>query len=120
MFSAMIRTGSFQELGFALDPSVTSLEEAGYRDIDPRGFAARFCRHLMVELDEWQEAGFKEIGRRYLDRLPKPPGTGMRGIDRNGDLITHPGGGRAAQRQDFLPALAASAWFDPATGAPRA
>lgn len=120
VFGAMIRTGSFQELGFVLDPSATSLEEAGYRDVDPRAFAARFCRHLMVELDEWQEEGFKDIGRRYLDRLPKDAGEGLRGIDRNGDLVVHPGGGKASERRAFLPALAASSWYDPVAGAPRA
>ena len=120
VFAAMIRTGGFQEMGFVLDPNATTLEEAGFTDVDPTDFAARFCRHFMTEVDEWLERGFKGVGQRYLSRLPRGGEDGMRGIDGNGDLLIHPKGGGAAVRTPLLPALAAAAWFDPATGMPRA
>lgn len=119
VFAAMVRTGGFQELGFRLDPSGTTLEEAGFDSVDPEAFAARFCRHFMTEIDEWLEKGFTGLGQRYLSRLPKSGTDGMRGIDRNGDLMVHPKGGGAEQRTAFLPALAEAFWFDPASGSVR-
>ena len=120
VFAAMIRTGGFQELGFVLDPSATTLEEAGFTDVDPTDFAARFCRHFMTEVDDWLHNGFKGVGQRYLSRLPRGAEDGMRGIDGNGDLLIHPKAGGGAARTPLLPALAAATWFDPATGVPRA
>lgn len=116
-FCAIIRTGGFQELGFKLDPSGTTLEEAGFDSVDPEAFAARFCRHMMAEIDEWLDKGFTGIGQRYLVRLPKAAGAGLRGIDSNGDLMVRAGG--QEERTAFLPGLAAQAWFDPATGGVR-
>lgn len=120
VFGAMIRTGGFQELGFTLGPKATTLEESGYRDIDPDAFAARFCRHLMVELDDWVETGFRELGQRYLARLEREGSDATFGIDRNGDLMMVPRGGGAATRRGYIEALAAAEWFDTATGEPRA
>jgi hypothetical protein len=120
VFGAMLRVGGFQELGFTLSPTMTSLEEAGYTEIDPVAFAARFCRHFMTEIDEWQEEGFKGIARRYLDRVPKGEGERLRGIDGNGDLLVHAASGGPARRRPLLAELAAPAWFDPASGAPKA
>lgn len=120
VFGAMIRTGGFQELGFTLGPKATTLEESGYRDIDPDAFAARFCRHLMVELDDWVEEGFRELGQRYLARLDRADSAVTYGIDRNGDLMSLPKSGGAAQRSAYVAALEAADWFDPETGEPRA
>lgn len=120
VLSAMIRLGGVQDLDFRLDPDATSLEEGGFTGVDPAGFAARFCRHFMVEIDEWQNESFKGVAARYLARLPKGADEGLRGIDGNGDLLIHPKAGGGAERVALLPPLVAAAWFDPATGAPRA
>lgn len=120
VFGTMLRVGGFQELGFTLSPKVTSLEEAGYSEIDPVAFAARFCRHFMVEIDEWQEEGFEGVARRYLDRLPKGEGERLRGLGGNGDLLVHLTAGGAARPRSLAEALVAPSWFDAATGAPRA
>ena len=107
-------------MGFVMDPTATSLEEAGFTDVDPTDFAARFCRHFMTEVDEWLDRGFKGIGQRYLSRLPRGAEDGLRGIDGNGDLLIHPKAGGDVVRTAFLPAHAAAAWFDPQAGMPRA
>lgn len=119
VFSTMLRSGGFQELGFVLDPSATTLEEEGFRDLQPEAFAARFCRHLMFELDDWRERGFRGIGPRYLARLERPTAIALCGIDRNGDLMATPKGGGAVLRTDFVAASAGAGWLDPATGEPR-
>lgn len=119
VFGAILRTGGFQELGFVLDPSVTSLEEAGFRDIDPQAFAARFCRHMMVELDDWQSEGFQGVATRYLARLGRDVDGLARGIDINGDLLRRRPG-QKPDRTPLLTPLRAAEWYDPATGAPRA
>jgi len=119
VFSAMLRTGGFQELGFTLSSKATTLEEAGYGEIDPDAFAARFCKHLMVELDDWVENGFREVGQRYLARLERGGSADTFGIDRSGDLMRLPKAGGPGVRRSYSEALAAADWFDPATGEPR-
>lgn len=116
VLSAMVRTGGFAELGFSLDPTGTTLEEAGFEAVDPEAFTARFSRHIMVEIDEWLEKGFSGIGQRYLKRLPRAGDVLTRGIDSNGDLMLKERGEGATKRVAFLPSLQAPGWFDPATG----
>ncbi len=119
VFALMVRTASLQDLGFVADPALTTLEESGFRDIDPEGFVARFCRHLMVEIDEWQAEGFRGVANRYLARLPRAETDGVRGIDGNGDLLVHPKDGGGVVRTALVPPLLAASWYDPASGGPK-
>ena len=90
------------------DPSAVSLAEAGLADATPDDFAARFCRHLLAEIDEWQNVGFKGVGQRYLQRLEADGEAALRGIDANGDLIVQEGGAR--RRTELVGALVDSPW----------
>lgn len=119
VLSAIIRTGGFAELGFKLSRDGTTLEEAGFETVDPEAFTARFCRHFMAEIDEWQEQGFQGIGRRYLARLPKDDTILTRGIDSNGDLLVQRRGETTA-RCVFRAALECPGWFAPESGGVRA
>ncbi len=97
----------------------TALENEGFDAVDAQALVGSFCRHLMVHVDRWSERGFGPVGRDYLARLT-PAEQLKRGIDGNGDLLTHvigqPG---AAERSDFLAALAKAAWYDPETREPK-
>lgn len=108
VLGAIVRRSAPDAAELRRDPSAVSLAEAGLADVAPGDFAARFCRHLLVEIDEWQNVGFKGIGQRYLQRLEADDAPPLRGIDTNGDLIVQVGGGR--QREDFVGALARSDW----------
>lgn len=119
VFGAMILSGGVHDLAFSLDPNVTTLTEAGFRDIDAPGFAARFCRHLMVEIEEWHEVGFKGIGARYLKRLTRADSDGLRGIERNGDLIVQSKATGARVQTDFIQQLKAAEWYDPVLQGPK-
>lgn len=119
VFGAMVRTGSFQELGFAMDHTVTSLEEAGFKEIDPTAFAARFCRHLMIELDEWQHVGFSAVGERYLRHLRAAEQDGTRRIAPSGNLSVHNATSGTMKTFDLAAELRAARWYDPALLGPR-
>jgi hypothetical protein len=119
VFSAMITAArvGLGEAGFA--PGSTSLEEEGFEG-GGQALVESFSRHLMVHLDAWAEQGFRPVGQAYLDRLPKERAADQRLIDANGDVLVRPGGGGGqTQRLALAPALAAPAWIDPSTGAPK-
>ena len=105
MLAGTIRRSGVTEALLRHDPLAMSLEEAGLGDIVPQAFVARFCRHLMAEIDEWQHVGFKGVGQRYLRRLEG--GGGLRGIESNGDLVEQADGAR--RRIAFIAALAGEA-----------
>ncbi|MCA0423845.1 MAG: biotin/lipoate--protein ligase family protein [Proteobacteria bacterium] len=112
VLSAIIRTGGFAELGFTLSRDGTTLGEAGFETVDPEAFTARFCRHFMAEIDDWQERGFQGIGQRYLARLPKAADVMTRGIDGNGDLMVQRKG-EATARTPLLAGLEHPGWYEP-------
>lgn len=115
VFGGMVRTVLPAQ---AVGRRGTSLEEAGFETIDAAELVSSFARHLMVQVHEWQDRGFRRIGERWLARLPRE-GAERRGIDGNGDLLVHaPGGSGPAGRTPLVPRLAAPAWLDPETGAP--
>lgn len=120
VFSAMIRAGGMRDLGIGLTPEVTTLDDEGFDAWHPEEFAASFSRHFMVEVDSWVEKGFRAIGPRYLDRLPRIGKQARRGIDTNGDLLIHHDGQEGAERIPLLSRLAAPAWYDPDENEPRA
>jgi Biotin/lipoate A/B protein ligase family len=125
VFAGMMRTAVIRDKasGVSLEPGTwsigTALEVEGFEGIDAGQLVESFCRHLMVHVDAWIERGFRKVGREWLARLPEDKGL-KRGIDGNGDLLTHAIGQEgAARREDFVTALAKAAWFDPETREPR-
>ena len=126
VFGAMIRTVSIGETEPGLRPLVAALEEEGFDDVGSGRLIESFSRHLMVAIDAWQEKGFGEVAKSYLERLApasarrtaKVAGV-RRGIDDNGDLVVQAVGKADAERHSLIRALAAPSWFDPAAGGPR-
>jgi hypothetical protein len=118
-FNAMIRAGGMRDLGIGLSPHVTTLDDEGFDAWNPAEFTASFARHFMVEADSWAEQGFRAIGPRYLERLPKEAGSGKRGLDVNGDLLFHRDDKAPAERIPLLSRLIAPEWFDPDENEPR-
>ncbi len=97
----------------------TSLETEGFDAVDAQAIIESFCRHLMVHVDRWSERGFGPVGRDYLARLAPADGL-KRGIDGNGDLLSHAiGKPGAAERDDFLESLAKAAWYDAESREPK-
>lgn len=118
VFGGMIRTVSMAEGEPGLRPLSAALEEEGFQDTSAGRLVGSFARHLMVQVDSWQEFGFKEVARNYLSRLP--PDNGLRrDIDDNGDLLIRRMGGSDTERRPLAPLLGEPGWLDPATGGPR-
>lgn len=106
--------------GFHAPAHTSSLEAEGVEILDARTLIGSFARHLMVQVDRWQESGFDPIGKDYLARLSAEKLT-RRGIDGNGDLLIHRVGaaaGTPAERRPLVPGLRASDWLDPETMEP--
>jgi len=125
VFGGMMRTAVVRnrESGISLEPGSwsigTALEVEGFEAIDPGALVESFCRHLMVHVDAWAERGFRKVGREWLARLPGDKSL-KRGIDGNGDLLVHAIGKEgAAERRDFLAALAKADWYDPESREPK-
>ena len=118
-FGAVIRTVSMTDAEPGLRPLSSALEEEGFDGLESGRLVESFARHLMAVIDGWQERGFGVVARDYLTRLPPESGV-RRDIDDNGDLLARRAGAAEAVRRPLVPALAAAAWLDPATGGPRA
>ena len=94
-------------------PSEQRSRSRGSTAVDAQALVESFCRHLMVHVDRWSERGFGPIGRDFLARLTPNEGI-KRGIDGNGDLLSHAiGKPGEAERTDFLAAIGQCAWYDP-------
>ncbi len=117
VFGGMIRTNLMGVNEPGLNPSVTSLTQEGFENIETADVIASFARNFMVTLDGWQEKGFAGVARSYLELMPREEGL-SRSIAENGDLLERRGGKVA--RRGFLAALEAAQWYDPQTKAPRA
>jgi hypothetical protein len=90
----------------------------GIEVLDGAQIVSSFARHLMVHVDQWQAAGFRQVGQDYLARMPRITGV-TRGIDGNGDLLTRRTlGTRESERRPLLPELAVPRWMDPQTQEP--
>jgi Biotin/lipoate A/B protein ligase family len=118
VFGGMIRTVSMAEGDPGLRPLSAALEDEGFGDVTSNELAASFARHLMVQIDAWNEYGFPAVARNYLARLEPDKGV-RRDIDDNGDLLVRRMGRLEAERRALLDALAAPSWLDPATRGPR-
>lgn len=116
-FSAMIRTSVIRVNEPGLRPLFGALDELGFEAVDASEIIASFSRHLMVGFDEWKEAGFAPLARRWLDHLS--PGSHDASIANNGDLLAPAKSGEALPtRQNLAEALASCSWLDPATEMP--
>jgi Biotin/lipoate A/B protein ligase family len=118
VFGGMIRTVSMAEGDPGLRPLSAALEEEGFEDLGSGRLVESFARHLMVQIDGWQEFGFSEVAKNYLARLAPEKGA-RRDIDDNGDLLVRRVGKADAGRRQLVPALAAPSWLDPATRGPK-
>jgi len=119
VFGAMIRTVSMGENEPGLNPLSAALEEEGFTDLAAGALVESFARHLMVHTDAWQQHGFGEVARDYLQRLPLDKGL-RRDIDETGDLLMRRMGKAGVERKNLRPLLAAPSWLDPKTHGPRA
>jgi hypothetical protein len=130
VFGAMVRAGGMRELGPGMSPDlmspeITTLDDEGFDSWNPAEFSATFARHFLVEVDSWSEHGMRGIAQRYLDRLEKTAGDGVRGIDENGDLLVHPAQknrheNAVIRRISLARGLVRPDWFDPLLNEPRA
>ncbi len=118
VFGAMIRTVALGEEEAGLHPLSAALAEEGFDDAGSGRLVESFARHLMAELDAWNEGGFGAIARSYLPRLVPEQGV-RRDIDDNGDLLVRRMGSAEAERRALVPALATPSWLDSQTGGPR-
>lgn len=96
----------------------TTLEDEGFDMTESYRLVESFARQFMVQVDLWQDKGFKPVGEQWLARLPRDARE-RRGIDANGDLLIHGKDAGPAERRALLPLLAAPTWLDPGTGEPR-
>src|ERR1700722_8888882 len=114
VFGTMIRTahGGAEKAG--MHPFSTSLDAEGFDTGSARLFE-NFTRHFMAVLDTWQQDGFSDIARRYLQRL-SPATSGLRNIDDNGDLLLGAAAGPRVERRSLARALFQPSWFDTTTG----
>jgi Biotin/lipoate A/B protein ligase family len=119
VFSAMVRAGGVRDLGAGAGPEITTLDEEGFDAWNPESFSASFARNFLVEIDQWGERGFTQIGPRYLSRLEKTKHVQRRAIDTNGDLLIYFDGVNTAQRHAFEDGLKAAQWYDPQLNEPR-
>ena len=118
VFAGMLRTMMMKagEPGFR--PLLGSLDELGFEAIDAGDIIASFSRYFMAGLHDWAETGFARAAKRWLDRLPREPGTRL-DLAENGDLVIYRGASTApVDRRRLGDALASPSWRDPATGMP--
>jgi biotin-(acetyl-CoA carboxylase) ligase len=118
VFGGMIRTVAMGEDEPGLHPLSTAIAEEGFDDVSAAALVESFARHLMVQIDAWQEQGFGEVAKSYLARLAPEKGV-RRDIDDNGDLLVRRMGKADAERRWLVPALAVPSWFDPQTRGPK-
>ena len=81
----------------------------------PARLVESFARHLMVQIDAWQEDGFGAVAQDYLARLPPREGRAPRHRRerRSAGAARRQDRRRAARR--LLPRSQAPSWLDPQT-----
>jgi biotin-(acetyl-CoA carboxylase) ligase len=118
VFGGMIRTVSMAAGDPGLRPLSTAIEEEGFDEAGSAELVGSFARHLMMQIDTWQEFGFKEIAKTYLSRLAPEKGA-RRNIDENGDLLVQRMDKADVERRPLIAALAKPSWLDPKTRGPK-
>jgi biotin-(acetyl-CoA carboxylase) ligase len=118
VFAGMLRTIMMKAGDPGFRPLLGSLDELGFEAIDAAEIIASFARYFMAGLHDWADAGFARAAKRWLERLPREPGTRL-DLAENGDLVIYRGASTApVERRSLRDALASPSWRDPATGMP--
>ncbi len=119
VFGGIVRVAmpGFMEPGVV--PDAAALEDEGFDGTGPSVIVESFARFLMLQVDTWQSVGTAPILADYVARLAKERAGDTLSLSDDGDLRVRPAVGGAERTIPLLPALAASAWLDPETGAPR-
>jgi biotin-(acetyl-CoA carboxylase) ligase len=115
VFGATVRSAALAPLEPGFNPNVSNLEDEGFDDLGAGRLIESFARHLMSEIDRWQEKGFAEIARSYLQRLPGEEGI-ERTIDGAGDLLIRSKGKATAEKRRLVSAIDPPRWRDPKSG----
>lgn len=115
VFGAMVRTAALAPLEPGFNPDVTDLEAEGFGELGAGRLIESFARHFMVNVDLWQDQGFPEIAKSYLQRLPAEEGF-ERTIDGIGNLLIRNKGKLEVEKKKLLPAIERALWRDPKTG----
>ena len=118
VFGGMIRIVSVAEGEAGVRPLSTAIEEEGFDEAGAAELVGGFARHLMVQIDAWQEYGFKEIAKIYLSRLA-PEKSVRRDIDDDGDLLVRRMDRPDVERRSLIAALGNPSWLDPKTRGPK-
>ena len=115
VFGAMIRTNALAPLEDGFNPGVTNLEEEGFDDLGAGRLVESFARHFMSMVNRWQDVGFVEVAKSYLERLPAEEGF-ERTIDGAGDLLIRRKGKLEVEKRALLPAIERALWRNPDSG----
>lgn len=115
VFGAMIRTNALAPLEPGFNPDITNLEEEGFDDLGAGRLVESFARHFMSTVNRWQDGGFAEVAKSYLERLPAEEGF-ERTIDGVGDLLIRRKGKLGVEKRALLPAIKQALWRNPDTG----
>ncbi len=110
VFGASVRTAWSKRTDPGLTPELTALDEEGFAEVSAKQIVESFARNLMQALDVWQDSGFADAVRPYLERLARERQPSC-AIDDNGDLIVRTASG-VSKRETLLEKLAAPAWLD--------
>jgi hypothetical protein len=104
VFGGMIRTVSMAEGDPGLRPLSTAIEDEGFDEAGAAELVGSFARHLMVQIDAWQEFGFQAVAKTYLSRLTPRKGA-RHDIDDNGDLLVRRVDKPDVERRPLIAAL---------------
>jgi len=115
VFGAMVRTAALAPLEPGFNPGVSNLEDEGFTDLGAGRLIESFARHFMAMVDLWQERGFLEVAKAYLQRLPAEEGI-ERTIDGIGDLLLRRKGKLPVEKRELLPTIMPVRWRDKKSG----
>jgi hypothetical protein len=115
VFGAMVRTAALAPLEPGFNPNVANLEDEGFTELGAGRLVESFARHFMATVDLWQERGFLEVAKTYLQRLPADDGV-ERTIDGVGDLLVRRKGKLEVEKRKLVPAIVPARWRNEKTG----
>jgi hypothetical protein len=111
VFSAMLIASKAHAGDPGLTPDSTALDEEGFEPGAPDAMVEAFARYLLLAFDDLRDRGFAASSEAYRRWIPDGRDAAL---DAGGNLRTPKG-----DVLQLAPALAATSWLDPATGAPR-